>query len=275
MTAAGPVRRLKDAVNRIRFRPYRSLTTAPVVLGDADSISDLFVYRGDLSATQFVAENTLALLTAAPVPVVHRLHFFDPEGQPCGEQIVRSTDYFTTITIQPLAIEYGTFVHSTAYDEAEIEANRSLDRSLLQLQRLHRGYALYQRTPQSVFAAVHGNFGGIVTRAGASRRRHRLLARRRAHFLYTPQHRFSPQDRATLFVMNSCPTREIVEVLGAAAGSDDSHPLVLDVPPLGVRRCRLEGVDGYLSIRSRLPSCRPLIFVETDSNPHHFDVFHT
>jgi hypothetical protein len=42
-----------------------------------------------------------------------------------------------------------------------------------------------------------------------------------------------------------------------------------------VGRCVLHGVEGYLSFRSRLPMCRPLVFVEREDNRHHFDVFHT
>ncbi|MEB3323041.1 MAG: hypothetical protein VKI81_09490 [Synechococcaceae cyanobacterium] len=264
MNAPPTIGRLKEALRRVRHRGFHALSTFPGALAPGETISDQFLYRGDIAANRFVAENTVALVAGEPVEVTHRLLFFDPDGRSLGEQSVDSSRFYTTITIDPLPVDFATYVHATAYRKPST------------LQRHHRGYSLYQRTSQSVFAAVHGNFGGIVTDPSRSPRRHRLLARHRAHFLYTPQHRFHPDEQVTLYVMNPCPTTETVEVLQTAPGvGGHRRGPALTVPSLGVRCCRLEGLDGYLTLRSRLPTCRPLIFVEKESHLHHFDVFHT
>ena len=63
---------------------------------------------------------------------------------------------------------------------------------------------------------------------------------------------------------------------GATPNDGHGEPLqTLLVPSLGVRHCVVEGREGYLSCRSRLPMCRPLVFVEEAGSSHHFDVFHT
>jgi len=281
MSAPSLIRKLKDVLHRVRFRPYFSHTTLPVRLAEGATISDHFLYRGDIAANRFVAENTLALLLGVPVEVSHRLIFFDPQGRPLAERTFTSSRYFESIQIDPIesepATEYASFIHATTYAEAALPEEERRTGLLHSLQRLHRGYCLYQRTPDSMFAAVHGNFGGIVTDAVRAPARHQLLARHRDHFLYTPQHRFSGADRVSLYVMNSCPSTETVEVIRTAEGeTDEARPHAsLVIPSLGVRLCVLEGVEGYLSFRSRLPMCRPLVFVENGRNPCHFDVFHT
>jgi hypothetical protein len=273
--------RVRAAISRIRFRAYLPHTTFPRVLAQGVSLSDQFLYRGDIAANRFVAENALALLLGQPVEVTHRLFFFDPQGRPLAERTYRSSRYFESLLIDQIASEpapeFATFLHATSYAEDSLPEAERLSGALRSLQRLHRGYCLYQRTSESVFAAVHGNFGGIVTDGARSPARHRLLARHRDHFLYTPQHRFHGGERVCLYVMNSCPSTETVEVIrpGVGAGDPPQRHASLVVPSMGVGRCVLEGVEGYLSVRSRLPMCRPLMFVEHGDNPCHFDVFHT
>jgi hypothetical protein len=281
MSAPLSIRRLRAAISRVRFRAYLPHTTFPHALAKGVSLSDQFLYRGDIAANRFVAENALALMLGQPVEVTHRLFFFDPQGRPLAEQTFTSSRYFESIPIDPIAsnppTQFATFLHATTYAEAALPEEERRTGFLRSLQRLHRGYCLYQRTPDSVFSAVHGNFGGIVTDAARSPARHQLLARHRDHFLYTPQHHFSRAERVSLYLMNSCPSTETVEVIRPADGVEgEARPHAsLQVPSMGVGRCVLEGVEGYLSFRSRLPMCRPLVFVENGDNPCHFDVFHT
>jgi hypothetical protein len=281
MRAPLSIGRLRAAISRVRFRAYLPHTTFPQALPKGVSLSDQFLYRGDIAANRFVAENALALLLGEPVEVSHRLIFFDPQGRPLGERTCTSSRYFESILIDPIefesASEFATFIHATTYAETALPEQERRSGSLRSLQRQHRGYCLYQRTPDSVFSAVHGNFGGIVTDGARSPARHQLLARHRDHFLYTPQHRFRGEDKVWLFLMNSCPTTETVDVIRPAEEESvqaRAHASLV-IPPLGVQRCVLEGVEGYLSFRSRLPMCRPLVFVENGDNPCHFDVFHT
>ncbi len=281
MSAPLSIGTMRAAISRVRFRAYLPHTTFPQALAKGVSFSDQFLYRGDIAANRFVAENALALLLGQPVEVTHRLIFFDPQGRLLAERTCTSSRYFESILIDPIesvpSTEYATFLHATTYAEASLPEEERRTGSLRSLQRLHRGYCLYQRTPESVFAAVHGNFGGIVTDATRSPARHQLLARHRDHFLYTPQHRFSGAERVSLYLMNSCPSFETVEVIrpAQAEGGDVRPHASLTIPSMGVRCCVLEGVEGYLSFRSRLPMCRPLVFVENGEHPCHFDVFHT
>jgi hypothetical protein len=277
MSSSISIRRLKASVSRIHFRAYLPHTTFPRRLAKGVTISDQFLYRGDIVANRFVAENALALLLAQPVEVTHRLIFFDPEGRHLINQTHTSSNYFASISIDPIGAEYATFLHTTTYADSCLPEEELLSGSSRSLQRLHRGYSLYQRTADSVFAAVHGNFGGIVTDESRFPARQQLLARHRSPFLYTPQHRFAMEDRVWLYVMNSCPSTETVEIV-LPATEQEPEPRIHDrltIPPLGVGRCVLSAVGGYLSFRSRLPMCRPLVFVEKAGNPHHFDVFHT
>jgi hypothetical protein len=263
---------MKAALGRIRYRAYLPYTTLPISFAEGVSISDQFLYRGDIAANRFVAENTLALLLGEPLEVTHRLIFFDADGSHLCEQSHLTSSYFDTIQIEPIGFAYASYVHTTSYAKSSL-----LVEELRSLQRHHRGYSLYKRTSDSVFAAVHGNFGGIATDGSRTLARHQLLARHRSPFLYTPQHRFNKGDSVWLYLMNSCSTRETVEVILPATGQEPEPRIhtSLTIPSLGVGRCVLDGVEGYLSFRSRLPMCRPLVFVEREDNRHHFDVFHT
>lgn len=272
--------RLRATLGRVLHRatlPYASLAAVPA----GASVSDLFLLRADGAGCRFVAENTLALLTGKPVEVLHRLRIFDADGSPLRTIERLSRSCFTTIDLDDVPaepgaslLELGTFVHSTHYDLGELDADGA---ELLSLQRLHRGYCQYRRTPQSVWSSVHGNFGGVISEADPGRTGQRLLARRRAPFLYTPQYRFRAGEPASLFFLNACAGPERVEILRAPE-LEDEPPRLLErvvVPSLGVRRVRLAGHGGYLSFRSRLPMCRPIVFLEPIDQPQHFDVFHT
>jgi hypothetical protein len=275
--APASLRGLRSALGKVVHRSTLPYATFPQGLRAGVSISDQFLYRGDVAATRFMAENTLALIRGEAVEVTHHLRFFDPEGRPILTRTLRSDRYFEPIEIEPLGVELATFLHLTAYEPGMLPPEASGGDPSASFVRLHRGYCLYQRTPESVHAAVHGNFGGVVTDALHSPRHHRLLARRRARFLYTPQYRFDREDRVSLFVMNACPSTETVDLL--LPSPDPSRPpqphASLSIPSLGVRRCRLPPLSGYLRLRSRMPMCRPLVFIEREESPHHFDVFHT
>jgi hypothetical protein len=150
--------------------------------------------------------------------------------------------------------------------------------ALLSLQRAHRGYCAYRRQANAVWSSVHGNVGGITSGATPADQNHRLLARRRSKFLYTPQVRLRSNQTVTLFLLNPCRQAESISIFlnSVDANTPSTEPLqTLLVPSLGVRSCVVEGGEGYLTCLSRLPMCRPLVFVEEAGVSHHFDVFHT
>lgn len=265
------LRTVKAAIGRILHRDSLPYSAFPRGLGGT-SISDQFLYRGDIDASRFVAENTAALLRGEPVEVMHRLRFFDSLGRHLRDLEIRTDRYFQTIDLGQLKetmpqLEIATFIHTSVYDSASEPG----------YVRLHRGYCQYRRTPESVWASVHGNFGGIVVRPGERPDQHQLLARRRRAFLYTPQHRFEPSTLATLYFMNACRSPETVEVLVTPdqRGAPSRPHATLRIEPLGVGCCSVEGHSGYLSFRSHLPMCRPQVFIEDRRQPQHFDVFHT
>lgn len=267
----GGLRDLKTALARLAHKgtlPYASLRQPP----PGGVVSDQFLYRGDIAATSFVAENTLALLAGRPLAVRHELRLFDPEGHAVGTLEVASDRFFATIPLAGLDLAFGSFLHFSRYAPEDLLAwgldSEDLD-TYRHLRRLHRGYCLYRKTARSVPAAVHGNFGGLVLK-GSGRAGVQHLARRRGAFLYVPQYRFRPDQRVSVYVMNACASTERVEVMWAGLRLEE-----LRIPPLGTRACQLHGIDGYLSLRSQLPMCRPVVFVADDASPDHFDVFHT
>lgn len=274
------IRPLRSTLGRLIHRgslPYTSLPLRP----GAASFSDQFLYRGDLAGHRFVAENTLALLSGETVPMTHRLSFFDPEGAFLGHQDTTSSRLFTAIEVDDPGTELASYIHTSHYAPGILDAFAARHPHLAKLRRLHRGYALYRRTERSVYAAVHGNVGGIRLAGQGRSGRTRHLARRRGWFLYTPQIRLAAHQRVSLYLLNPCPQPEPITILQATppqpSHSATEPPVLscLTLPGRGLRCCRLEGLTGYVTLRSRLPMCRPLIFIEDDRHPHHVDVFHT
>jgi hypothetical protein len=262
---------LRTRLGRIVHRselPYTSLPLLP----SAAPLSDQFLYRGDLAGHRFVAENTLGLLSGEAVPVTHRLSFFDADGRFLGHQDHPSTQLFAAIDVGDPGAEMASYIHTSHYEPAVLRELAGRRPQLETLRRLHRGYALYRRTERSVYTAVHGNFGGIRLAGDGRHGRTRHLARRRRPFLYTPQHRLAPHETVSLYLLNPCLSRERITVYRAGAPEVLAE---LTLPGRGVRFCRIEGVSGYISLRSHLPMCRPLVFIEDDAHPDHFDVFHT
>jgi hypothetical protein len=270
-TTLGKVRR---SAGRIRHRwslPYASFSRLPA----GGSVSDLFLWRGDMGGTRFIAENTLALLTAEPIEVIHRLTFFNADGQPFHESETRTTDPYKTIEPDDIGLGLGTFIHATFYDSDKLSADT---RTLLELQRAHRGYCQYRRQKDSVWSSVHGNIGGITSTADRNNHSHGLLARSRRPFLYTPQYHIRAEQTVTLFFLNPCRKDAAISIFRCRSEKEarPSEPLqTLQVPSLGVRNVEVTDLEGYVTCQSKLPMCRPIIFIQDAYNHHHFDVFHT
>jgi len=277
MSALQPLKRVLGRIVHRSSLPYTSLPLRP---GRA-SFSDQFLYRGDLAGHRFVGENTLALLSGETVPMTHRLSFFDPEGRFLGHQDTTSSRLFTAIDVVDPGAQLASYIHSSHYAPDILRAFSERHAGLADLQRLHRGYALYRRTERSVYAAVHGNVGGLRLAGQGRTGRTRHLARRRGWFLYTPQIRLAADQKVSLYLLNPCLQRETITVMHATPPENTlpsaGLPVLsqLSLPARGLRCCRLEGINGYVTLRSRLPMCRPLIFIEPDGHPDHFDVFHT
>lgn len=274
------IRRLRSSLGRIVHRSSLPYTSLPLRPGGA-SFSDQFLYRGDLAGHRFVAENSLALLSGEEVPMTHRLSFFDSEGRFLMHQEHSSSRLFTPIEVTDPGAGLASYIHTSHYAPELLRRLAASRPDLTRLRRLHRGYALYRRTLRSVYTAVHGNVGGMRLAGDGRSGRTLHLARRRGWFLYTPQYGFEPRQTLSLYLLNPCRQPERITVMrcpavAAAGGSEVPEPLAdLQVPGRGLRWCRLRGISGYLTLRSRLPMCRPLIFIETDDQPDHLDVFHT
>lgn len=259
-------------LQRVRWLLPYAIFESPSTGG---SVSDLFLWRGDVAGTRFIAENTMALMTGEEIEVRHRLTFYQADGKLFRELDFLSSDPYTAIEPGDIGLELGTFIHSTFFDTSTLEAEK---RHLLRLQRWHRGYCEYRRSEESIWSSLHGNFGGITSGADANDHRHRLLARPRVQFLYTPQYRFKSKQKATLYFLNPCQTKQSFEVFLNSKEKSGVQNMQIDtllVPPLGVSKSSIDGKDGYITCRSRLPICRPILFVEEEGHKHHFDAFHT
>ncbi|MEB3258337.1 MAG: hypothetical protein VKN83_08480 [Cyanobacteriota bacterium] len=270
-TTLGKVRR---SAGRLRHRwslPYASFSKLPA----GGSVSDLFLWRGDIEGTRFIAENTLALLTAEPIEVIHRLTFFNVDGGPFYEYEISTRAPYKTIEPGDIGLALGTFIHATFYDSGSLSADA---RKLLDLQRAHRGYCQYRRQKDSVWSSVHGNLGGITSTADRHSHSHGLLARSRRQFLYTPQYHVHAEQHVTLFFLNPC-RKDVAISIFRCCSEKESGPSealqTLHVPSLGVRSWEVTGLEGYVTCQSKLPMCRPIIFIQDAYSLHHFDVFHT
>jgi len=274
------VQQLRSTLGRIVHRSSLPYTSLPLRPGSA-SFSDQFLYRGDLAGHRFVAENSLALLSGEDVPMTHRLSFYDSDGRFLSHQDHPGSGLFSAIDVADPGADLASYIHTSLYTPEVLATLAARRPELTRLRRLHRGYALYRRTPRSVYTAVHGNVGGMRLAGDGRGGRTRHLARRRGWFLYTPQYSFSPQQTLSLYLLNPCRQQERISVQrgtpqAATAGTAEPQLLAeLQLPGRGLRCCRLSGISGYLTLRSRLPMCRPLIFIETEDQPDHLDVFHT
>ena len=97
-------------------------------------------------------------------------------------------------------------------------------------------------------------------------------------FLYAPQYLLKPDKKVTAYFLNPCRSNQIYEIFFNPKGdkSGANYPIdTLVVPPLGVRKSSINSREGYITCRSRLPICRPIMFVEEEGQTHHFDVFHS
>ena len=264
--------RLRRSAGRLHHRwslPYACFSRPP----GGGSVSDLFLWRGDGAGTRFIAENNLALWTGTPIELRHRFRFHDAEGTPSGS----STGSAQTLAPPScdLALPLGTFIHATVYDPSSLPPDTG---ALWTLRRAHRGYCDDRRQADSVGSGVHGNVGGITSAATPSDHRHRPLARPRRRFPCTPRYHPRPSQTVTCFFLNPSGRPQSIALVLNGADSNGGHgePLKTPlVPSLGVRHSVVEGGEGYLICRSRLPMGRPLVFVEEAGSSQHFDVFHT
>jgi hypothetical protein len=136
---------------RVRWLLPHAIFESP---SSGGSMSDLFLWRGDVAGTRFIAENTLALMTGEPIEVRHRLTFYTEDGKFLQELDFLSSDTHTAIEPGDIGLKLGTFIHSTFYDPCKLVAEQM---DLLRLQRWHRGYCEYRRSEGSVWSSVQSS----------------------------------------------------------------------------------------------------------------------
>lgn len=241
------------------------------------SISDFFLFRLDDYETVFIAENSLALLSAETVMCKHHFIFFNAIGVRCGEFIVNSDDihYQLNITKEMVNNElFGGFIHQTHYQNSVLLKHKLI---IGNLTIQHRGYTGYRKvidisTIDNVFSFCHGNFGGMYLKAGKIK----SLAKLRATHIYTPQVIFYPEQVYELAFLNPINKKITVKILITQEDKVKNILQVVNIEPFGSVIIKVEkniyNTQYNLSWQTRLPIGRSIIFSHQKQG---FDVFHS
>ena len=235
-----------------------------------NNISDFLVWNPFVARTDFIAENIRALFTGNKEEVFHCFKFFSDKGDFLSEEIYQSDDFFSKINLSghPKSSFYNSFIHY-------VESKKSLNdlvkinfKKNIFFAEQNRGYCIYYPKKHSlVGSSVHGNFGGI------SRKGMNLLARNRSFHLYTPAYRFESHNTYDLVFNNPTPSNIDVQII--FDNNLNTIPII-QMNSLGTKSYRLKDFSGSITLRSKLPICRPILFKNVhDLDSGNFDVLHS
>ena len=233
------------------------------------SISDFFVWHPYIAKTEFIAENTRALLLGSREKVTHCFKFFSEKGDFLCEEKHTSDDFFSRIILSgpQNSSSYSSFIHY-------VEAKNSLYDLVKEKFHINnfvceqnKGYCIYYpNLSSSVGSSIHGNFVSIS-------RNGKLLARTKTLHLYSPAYRFESQNIYDLVFNNPTPSEVKIRIL---FNNDSEKNKTLQINSLGTESLRLDAYSGSLTFESRLPICRPVLFKNvTKGKSENFDVLHS
>ena len=191
------IKKIVNLKDRINASPFSIIQTK--FFKSKSDVSDFFAFRLGEYETIFIAENSLALLTAKTVNCHHVLHFFDENGNPCGIHEVESEGFHCKLSIDVKMTsgnEFGGFTHHVRYSEESLQKYKEL---LGNLVFQHRGYSGFRKDVDSGYSYVHGNFGGIYL---DNKQNIQSLARTRGKHTYTPQFIVKPDYSYDLIFSN-------------------------------------------------------------------------
>lgn len=261
---------LLEHLKNKNFKPY-SLKS---VLIPAQEYSDLFVMRADYARATFLAENVYALLTTSCCSVTHEFKFFNPDGLPIGKNSFHTDNYFSCFELDPPRASinpenpYISFTHSTSLDQ---EAKYDCYVKGIRPIPLHRGYLRQSKLAGQMGSIVHGSFGGISPQGYDDN-----AAKQRCHeFQYIPNYQFNPDSKYDL-VFNNPTDKDLNLIIKNYTKSGCCQFLAsLTISTLGTKSLTISNLEGLITIESRMPICRPIIFQNPDLDDSCLNIFHS
>ena len=253
-------------IYNISNAPYRLSSNIKL----PSSISDAFICSFHCSKLEFIAENIRALLLRQSFEVKHLFTFYSADGQSRDSFEAISSNFVARLSLNlpDWNDKYCMFTHQVVSNLSikQILSQKKINNRIMFCEQ-SRGYTIYyphQSIP--IGGAVHGNFGAISADGN-------LLAVQRAKHLYSPAYYFSEDDIYDLVFVN--PTNQLLDIF--IFKGDNPEPCEsLAIPSMCTRYFKLENFSGSLSLLSRLPICRPVIFKNPAPNAlGTFDVFHS
>jgi len=268
MDVLNNISRLKQ---KIQFDPFSILESIPKF--SKKEISDIFIFRFDGFDTEFIAENSLALLTGSKILCDHLLLFFDEQGHFLKSERLPTDLYHKKISIKTLLdiekVKLGSFVHFVRYsDEILKEYSSILKETTFQ----HRGYTGFKLNDSLAYSYVHGNYGGIY-------KKHQnnifSVSRIRQKFVYTPQVKLKPGFKYEFFFVSPNKKNIILDFYKVKNNKKD-HIKTFKLKFLEICSLVLSFDDNSevynVSWESHLPVGRCIIF---ENNMHTNNVFHS
>jgi len=234
-----------------------------------ECISDFFVWSHEFNSIYFIAENTNALINGKEEEISHVFSFYSPYGDYLGEHEYTTKEFIARIKLhldfEANEYKYISFTHITY---SKISLQETLEKKgiepNLKISNQNRGYTIYYPEKNKTGCAVHGNFGGIASNNNKT-------AKQRASFIYTPTYRFDKS--ATYHLVFNNPTDKKLEI--RIYTLTDREIKIISLSTMGSDFIELKDFSGGISIESKLPICRPVIFKNPPPNTKGFDVFHS
>ncbi len=255
------IKRIYYKLINISFNPYflKYQIFKPI------DISDFFVWSACFDDNIFVAENIYALLKGKKYEVTHIFKFYSPNGKFVKEFEFKSSDYFAKVSL-PKSLnkyKYLSFTHFIKSNNTLKNALQNKKINTLKFATQNRGYTLYSNKNNKIHSAVHGNFGGISYNSTKT-------AIQRGYFIYTPIYEFKKNFNYDLVFNN--PTDKELKIKIIFLGT--SRKKEISILSMGTKYLVLKKYQGGISIESKLPICRPLIYKNSLDSNQNYDVFH-
>ena len=239
------------------------------------NFSDAFLFRMDTFETQFMAENSLALLVASKVPCTHTFIFLTTTGKVINRHQIVSEEFHYQLKITESIVggeKIGSFIHQTAYKDDDIKRYKKILGNHIFMHRGYTGYRKLTTFSEGIYSYLHGNFGALYVDQG---NRISSLARKEREYIYTPQIAIVPSKCYELFFLN--PTDRPIQIIVRLIRNDGSSYKDGDgvAEPFGIFKYSLD--QDHPNVKnicweSDLALCRAIIF---EDNGKQYDVFHT
>ena len=234
-----------------------------------EDISDFFIWSPIFSSVEFIAENTNSIIYGKDDYISHIFKFYSPNGNLLKEYKYTTKDYIARIkldfNIYDKNYKYISFTHFT---EPKIVFQANLQKQgvndKLKVNKQSRGYTIYYSDNSIIGSVVHGNFGGIASSDNKT-------AKQRAPFIYTPIYKFNKNSIYDLVINN--PTEQNLNI--KVYSLTDREINEIQIVSMGTDYITLKDFTGGISIESKLPICRPIIFKNPPPAKRNFDVFHS